>query len=395
MKKTAHGTPILIKDGVETLLERTQATDESSIQHLIYKHPGCLPISDLDESYNPLLPVCMELNTPAGLIDILFISPSGEITIVETKLWRNHEARRTVVAQILDYAKELSKWNYADLQREVNRRLKKSGNFLYEIAKNCDENLLLPESDFVDAVSRNLRRGKFLLLIVGDGIREGAEEIAEFLISTGHLNFTFSMIELAIYRNETAGTILFPRVVAKTIELHKITVEIPPGMTLSSTLNNSIDSMSPSDISPERDQERSFYSNFWMELINEIEFDDPSQPLPKPTIGQNLYVYPGKTRRAWISAYFMKSKKRVGVFFRCQQDQEGRDIYEHLSTYKDDIQKELGDKVVWSWEEGQGAGIRLLCDDVFNENNRLLIKDFFKEWLNTFVNVIRPRMKGF
>ena len=39
----------------------------------------------------------------------------------------------------------------------------------------------LGESSFFDAVSRNLRRGRFLLLIVGDGIREGVETIAEFL----------------------------------------------------------------------------------------------------------------------------------------------------------------------------------------------------------------------
>ena len=66
----------------------------------------------------------MDLNTPVGLLDILMVTPNGKLVIIETKLWRNPEARRKVIAQILDYAKELSRWNYEDLQRELNRRLK-------------------------------------------------------------------------------------------------------------------------------------------------------------------------------------------------------------------------------------------------------------------------------
>ena len=41
-----------------------------------------------------------------------------------------------------------------------------------------------------------------------------------------------------------------------------------------------------------------------------------------------------------------------------------------------------------------GFGVRLQCDDIFAPENRGMIKNFFKEWLNTFVNVVRPRLKG-
>ena len=33
----------------------------------------------------------------------------------------------------------------------------------------------LVEADFVDDVTRNLNEGRFLLMVVGDGIREGVE----------------------------------------------------------------------------------------------------------------------------------------------------------------------------------------------------------------------------
>ena len=53
------------------------------------------------------VPICTELNTPAGAIDNFLVTPKGLPVLVECKLWRNPEARREVVGQILDYAKEL------------------------------------------------------------------------------------------------------------------------------------------------------------------------------------------------------------------------------------------------------------------------------------------------
>jgi len=99
--------------------------------------------------------------------------------LVECKLWRNPEGRREVVGQILDYAKELSRWSSSDLHREVNRRLKRDGNPLLEMVRAVEPKV--DEIQFNDALTANLRRGRFLLLIVGDGIREGVEAIAEYL----------------------------------------------------------------------------------------------------------------------------------------------------------------------------------------------------------------------
>ena len=244
----------------------------------------------------------------------------------------------------------------------------------------------------MDSVSRNLRKGNFLLLIVGDGIREGAAGIAEFLISSGYMNFTFAMIELAIYKNKDIE-ILLPRVITKTVELQKISIEIPDGLVLTSSSLNSEEISNSNEYSPEWKRERLFYFNFWTELIGELSFDDPGQPHPNPGHGQNLYVYPGKTRKAWISAYFMKSQKRVGVYFNCQNDSEGQKIYNILGVDKDRIIEELGDNVIWKWDEEDAVSIRLSCDDVFDTKNRHEIKNFFKVWLNTFINVIRPRIK--
>jgi hypothetical protein len=149
---------------------------EAFVQELVFNHADCLPIAEIDDTFAPAVPVCMELNTAAGPLDVLLVTPAGRLVIVETKLWRNPDARRTVVAQILDYAKELARWTYEDLTREINRRLGTSGNTLYRMARGIA--IEADEATFVDAVSRNLRRGRFLLLVVGDGIREGAAGLA-------------------------------------------------------------------------------------------------------------------------------------------------------------------------------------------------------------------------
>ena len=116
MKKTAHGTPILIGDNKTELLSPINTFLEREIQELVFKHPASLPISDINESYNPIVPIAMELQTGVGPMDIFMATPSGDLLIIETKLWSNPESRRKVVAQILDYATELANWSYSDFR---------------------------------------------------------------------------------------------------------------------------------------------------------------------------------------------------------------------------------------------------------------------------------------
>ena len=78
------------------------AVSEAFIQALVHEHPACLPIAEIDAMFSRPVPICTELNTPAGPIDNFMVTPSGLPVLVECKLWRNPEARREVVSQILD-----------------------------------------------------------------------------------------------------------------------------------------------------------------------------------------------------------------------------------------------------------------------------------------------------
>jgi hypothetical protein len=157
--------------------------DEAWLQDLIFTQPQAMPVAELDPAYGPLTPICKELYTEAGYIDALFMNPLGMLTLVECKLWRSPEARREVVGQILDYARTLKKWTFSDLQREA-ARARKEQNFdlaAHVLSASANPNPNFDKAAFVDNVTRNLQKGRVLLLVVGDGIREGIEAIAEYL----------------------------------------------------------------------------------------------------------------------------------------------------------------------------------------------------------------------
>ena len=180
---------------------------EAYIQQLVHEHPACLPIAEIDAMFSGPVPICTELNTPAGSIDNFLVTPSGLPVLVECKLWRNPEARREVVSQILDYAKELSRWSSSDVQRAVRQRIKGDSNPLLEKFRAAD--LRVDEQQFNDALTANLRRGRFLLLIVGDGIREGVEAITEYLRAHAGLHFCVRQGG-PFFRIERLGAEIFP-----------------------------------------------------------------------------------------------------------------------------------------------------------------------------------------
>jgi hypothetical protein len=185
-------------------------------------------VDQFDEAFAPPISIGREI---AG-IDNLFINPRGLLTLVETKLWRNPEAHRTVVAQILDYAKTLTTWDYQELDKSVQtfmqRQTGKPRN-IYQTVKRRARDLDLREYEFEDKVQECLNNGRFALLIVGDKIYPGATQLAETIQSAPHLQFSIGFVELQCYRlskNSTWPLIVFPHFVVKTREITRAVVKV-------------------------------------------------------------------------------------------------------------------------------------------------------------------------
>jgi len=243
MKDRKYGTPILLNDEKGKAHRLTPIPfgeppfQEEQLQKLLADHPEIIPISEIEPAFSPLVFLGREVPTSAGPADLLFASPSGYLTLVETKLWSNPAARRQVVAQIIDYATALSQWSFDDLREALQDSLTSGG-----AQENKDVLTIMEQfegdfdpTNFIDAVSRNLSRGYFLLLVIGNGIREGVESISNYLQQTPGLHFSLALVELNLYRVNTQKEypiFIQPRTVAKTVELVRAVVDInaPNGM---------------------------------------------------------------------------------------------------------------------------------------------------------------------
>ena len=235
MKKLQFTTPLFIQNDEVYRLERIsfheKVYSESWLQKLLFGHPSLIPVDEIEPIFEGLIPLGMEVPTDAGPIDLIFMNPDGYLTLVETKLWRNPEARRQVVAQIVDYAKQVAEWSYDNLKNAI-LKAQVSGTDdtddpMLALANEYSEEV--DEKRFIDRVSRNLRLGRFLLLIIGDGIHEGVENLANYLQQTPHIGFTLGLVELAAFHlNPQDENSLFiqPRVLARTREVTRAVVEI-------------------------------------------------------------------------------------------------------------------------------------------------------------------------
>ena len=224
------GAPVVFGESGDPVdLQRVSHSDrtftESFIQDLVFHHPDVLPAVDLDETKSPLVPIGREIATDVGPIDALYVSPSGGITVVEAKLWRNPESRREVVGQIIDYAQNLSTWSYERLDQTCRQA---AGSSLWGLVSAQDgDRSPEAEASFVDAVSRNLREGRFLLLVVGDGIREEVERMASYVQSSPQLQFHLALVELRIFESATGGVrVVVPSIVARTAEVTRAVVTV-------------------------------------------------------------------------------------------------------------------------------------------------------------------------
>ena len=175
----------------------------------------------------------MELPLRIGTADNLFVTPEGNLVLAEVKLWANPEARRKVVAQALEYATAFFKLDYTQLETAVMK-----GDFngvspprsLYSLVDGADSPT---ESVFADRVTRNLREGRIVVLIVGDEIRPATDELVTGLQAHANFHFTFALVEMPVYLRPDSldEFIVTPRTLIKTETVPRFTIRTEGGTT--------------------------------------------------------------------------------------------------------------------------------------------------------------------
>jgi hypothetical protein len=345
-----------------------------------------LPINEVDSVYADPVPICRQLSTRVGPLDLLYITRTGSLVIVEAKLWRNPEARRKVVGQIIDYAAELSRWNYEDLDREVAKRTGHIDNALFSLAQAVFPEL--DEAEFADNVARSLRDGRFLLLVCGDGIREELTSMAEFLERNTTLDMTFGLVELAIFQTTDRRRLILPRVLAKTVTIKRQVIRVE-----GNTITVKEDQDEQAAVQPKIHSEaQKQYVDFWSDLVAGLHFDDPRQPPPTIARAANTSLRL-PSPQAWITLYFSSSSGKMGIFLTFNRGEPGSTFYERLLGDRSAVEAELPSETIWMSDgEKHSIGLHVPLQNILDPVQRDQSIAWFRSNSNLFVNAFRPRI---
>ena len=185
---------------------------EEEVQEILALNPQIvLNIPDLEMDDSKVV-ACRELTTVNGNIDVLYVTSNAEIIFLETKLIKNPESTRTVVAQVIDYIKGLS--------------LFKADDFFLEVSKKKVANFTLEDSErFRFQIQETLRNGYFKVLIIGDFINPNILGMVESIQAAPHLGFTIYLVEInaKALGNEI---LLFPKVISNTTEIERSVIRL-------------------------------------------------------------------------------------------------------------------------------------------------------------------------
>lgn len=216
------------------------------MQALVAQHPELLPVREF-AAWEFDQPVCAarELRAGTGFLDLLLLSFHGCPILVEMKKFDNSEQYRDVVGQLLEYASDISKWDTRRLDEAIKaaagheKRLVAGVKSLDDCVKRLAERFAGEHGQSADdfapsfyrKLERNLADGRFLLLIVGDGIRDSLVPISEMLNRPPHrvLGFSLGLVELGLYPTEPGKpwpAVVVPSVVEQVRASERVTIRV-------------------------------------------------------------------------------------------------------------------------------------------------------------------------
>lgn len=387
--------------GTLSRLERVSLGTDSSfserwIQDHVFAHPDLIPLDRIEPGVGAMIPLAREfaLSRSGGpvYLDCLGVTRTGRLVLVECKLWRNPQARREVVAQIIEYAALLKGLGYADLTAKLKALAPGRGaNPLYEHVRSHGTNL--DEATFVEAVSRSLEFGDFHLLIVGDGIRSDLHAIGAYINATLAAFSRLSLVELQVWKGAAGNLVVLPQLPLRTeIVKQRLVVDqagAPVQLTLESAEDIGFESREVAR--PDQVGQRAANRVFWQAVIDSVQLDHPDQP-PARHGGDNRIRF-NLPAGLWLTAYrWGKGPDEIGIFMPLAGS-EGASIFAALSDEADAILNETRLNVLFRKEQDHPFQAKLIVKSVSN-GPRDTAADI--RWLaraaNALVNSLRPRL---
>ncbi len=229
-------------------VEKRYYDDEAHLQNLLTDDVNILPLDEVGYD-TKFVTIGKEVGLQNGSLDVLAVSPQGHVALIETKLDKNPEVKRTVVGQILGYAAYLWNKSYEDIENNYFRKflsqqkISFSGSLVDYIKEKLGDDSIF-EAEFKEGLEKRLRLGSFTLLIVVDQVNQELRDIANYLNDRTGQEIDFYVIEMELV-GDKQEQFLVPRLAN------------PPrkNVTFSSEKSRSIDSYDRTPISKDE-----FYS---------------------------------------------------------------------------------------------------------------------------------------
>ena len=210
---------IIIQDlnGDSRVLQSKPFPYEDVLQRNIAELPSLVALDMVIDEPVSHQTVGLEWTVGSGRADIILVGSDALLTVIETKLNRNPEARREVIAQILEYAAYLSEWTIVEIQHRADDFIQSDDCPAAYRGTSFDQVLqsLLDQSgndasvnSFKSDIEQNLRQGRMRLVVAVDEVGEQAQKIVSFV--NAYSSFDIYLLQVSVFEDAQRGRIFAP-----------------------------------------------------------------------------------------------------------------------------------------------------------------------------------------
>lgn len=374
--------------------------DEKWLQEVLFANIDLIQPTDASYDRIQLVPLCRELNLNDGIrnlfLDILAITETGKLILIECKLWKNPQARREVLAQAFEYASLLQSLSYSDLSSKLRRHID-SGSEDPIIFALRSAGISVDESLLISRIDQGMKKGNFHVVIAGDGIRTDLVNLVNSPAMTG-MTADLSLLEISVHQDDEGKTLLSPSVPQEIETVTRTVLISTEGMPVSIEEDESEINPLPNQASPTqrrmKEEKKELNTLFWQKAIEEIKFSHPDQdPLRRGGSNWCKALLPAPLK--WITAW--RSKDQIGVFLRI----DGEDIpkykvffEERLDLMREEISSDISVNIPSEGSDDWSTALFLSVNyseiDVYDPNTMDHQIEWLAEHLDKFINYIRP-----
>lgn len=399
---------LFVFSGNDTLKERFKKRqldsdlpfDEKWLQTTIYHNIELLEATDPTYEKIRIVPLCREFALLSGIrnlyLDILAVSETGRLVLVECKLWKNPQARREVLAQAFEYGSLMQSLSYSDLAAKLKKHIK-SGNedpIAYTLRASGIE---FDEALLIDRIATGLKIGDFHIIIAGDGIRTELIDLVNSQTLSG-MTANLSLLELAVHENEEGTILLSPAIPYETKTIKRKVLISAEGSPVPIEQD---ESDVPSYDNNKKTKGRSSNEGqkienrlFWDKAIKQIKFDHPDQQALEKGSNNNGCATQLPDPLGRLTA-FRSNENRIGVFLRIS-DEKAHQYEIYFRSLLEAMQEEISPDIKMELQDKKSS-LDILVEkndvDIYSpETTECQIK-WLGTHLNKFVNFLRPLIK--